>query len=156
MQYLLFASLLVKYVRMYLVPCVKEHNIICSKVILGQFSRNLVNLKRMRLEGDQVLQRKPPKFASCYVTSGNPFLEALALPLGNEVSGLWGPKHQPTLVMQPGPLRFWDIWGVKTYIWSVLNYDCETWTFKQSIIKTLQSFELWCYEELWQYHVWTA
>lgn len=33
----------------YLIPCVKEHNVICSKVILSQISRNFFNLENIRL-----------------------------------------------------------------------------------------------------------
>lgn len=58
----------------YLIPCVKEHNIICSKVILSQISRNFFNLENTRLRWAHAsnailsLQEKSSsqRFTSCW------------------------------------------------------------------------------------------
>lgn len=33
---------------------------------------------------------------------------------------------------------------VKTLVWSVALYGCETWTIKKSDKKKLEAFEMWC------------
>lgn len=40
----------------YLIPCVKDHNIICSKVILSKISRNFFNLKNIKLKDENIVE----------------------------------------------------------------------------------------------------
>ena len=46
---------------------------------------------------------------------------------------------------------------VKCYIWSMALYGAETWTFRASDKKYLESFEMWCWRRMekisWTDHV---
>ena len=46
---------------------------------------------------------------------------------------------------------------VKCYIWSMALYDAETWTFRATDQKRLESFEMWCWRKMekisWTDHV---
>ena len=34
------------------------------------------------------------------------------------------------------------------YVFSVLNYGCESWTWKKAMFKKINSFEMWCYRRM--------
>ena len=38
--------------------------------------------------------------------------------------------------------------AVKTYVWSVLLYGCETWTISNQMEQRLEAFEMWCWRRL--------
>ena len=37
---------------------------------------------------------------------------------------------------------------LRTYIWSIVKYGCETWTICKNLEKRLNSFEMWCYRRM--------
>ena len=45
---------------------------------------------------------------------------------------------------------------LKCYVFSVLNYGCETWTFTKAVKDKIRSFEMWCYRRIlrisWKEH----
>ena len=38
--------------------------------------------------------------------------------------------------------------AVKTYVWSVLLYGCETWTISRQMEQRLEALEMWCWRRL--------
>lgn len=46
---------------------------------------------------------------------------------------------------------------LKTYVWSVLLYGCETWCISDSDRNKLDAFEMWCYRRMqkisWRDHI---
>ena len=37
---------------------------------------------------------------------------------------------------------------LKTYVWSIAMYGCETWTIREAERKRLEAFEMWCYRRM--------
>ncbi|VVC30377.1 Hypothetical protein CINCED_3A009443 [Cinara cedri] len=37
---------------------------------------------------------------------------------------------------------------MKTYVWSIALYECETWTIAIEERRRLESFEMWCYRRM--------
>ena len=37
---------------------------------------------------------------------------------------------------------------LKTYIWTVALYGCETWTLKKNEELKMEAFEMWCYRQI--------
>lgn len=46
---------------------------------------------------------------------------------------------------------------LKTLVWSILLYGCETWCISEKDLKKLEAFEMWCYRRMlrisWQDHI---
>src|SRR6187399_2368521 len=37
---------------------------------------------------------------------------------------------------------------IDCYVFSVLNYGCESWTWNKAMIKKMNAFEMWCYRRM--------
>ena len=37
---------------------------------------------------------------------------------------------------------------LKTYLWSIAMYRCETWTIGEAERKRLEAFKMWCYRRM--------
>lgn len=37
---------------------------------------------------------------------------------------------------------------IKTYVWSVATYGCETWVINDTEKKKLEAFEMWCWRRM--------
>jgi hypothetical protein len=37
---------------------------------------------------------------------------------------------------------------LKTYIWSIMLYGCETWTIAREEMRKIEAFEMWCYRRM--------
>ena len=37
---------------------------------------------------------------------------------------------------------------LNTYVFSVLNYGCESWTWNAAMLKKVDAFEMWCYRRI--------
>ena len=37
---------------------------------------------------------------------------------------------------------------LNTYVFSVLNYGCESWTWNKAMYKKVDAFEMWCYRRI--------
>ena len=37
---------------------------------------------------------------------------------------------------------------IDCYVFSVLNYECESWTWNKAMFKKINAFEMWCYRRM--------
>ena len=79
---------------------------------------------------------------------------------------LWGPTESDTTeatLQQQQQTPYWradiTLWTkvhlVKTMVFPVVMYGCESWTIKKAEHRRIDAFELWCWKRLLRVH-WTA
>ena len=84
------------------------------------------------------------KYLGSWITDDGRCEEEIRTRIGMAKAAFWQNKE----VMR-GNIRFCTkMMILNCYVFCVLNYGCESWTWNKAVCKKLNAFEMWCYRRL--------
>lgn len=91
--------------------------------------------------GQQLEQVKEYKYLGSWITERGDCMTEVKRRIGRAKDNFWEfLRRNLTLNLKKSLLR--------TYIFSVVGYGSETWTYSKAVIEKLKSFEMWCYRRM--------
>uniref|UniRef100_A0A8D8PW97 Craniofacial development protein 2 n=2 Tax=Cacopsylla melanoneura TaxID=428564 RepID=A0A8D8PW97_9HEMI len=118
-------------------------NIKKSKIMRISKSENS-RIARINIDGQSMEEVNKYKYLGAVITKNAKCEEEIKIRIGIAKSAFW--KHRE--MMQRNISRKTKLRLLQTYIFSILTYGCESWTFKNDISKKITAFENWCYRRI--------
>ena len=84
------------------------------------------------------------KYLGSWITENGDCLTEIKRCIGVAKSSFW--KHKELLKHNISMKLKKTILNI--YIFSVVSYGCQSWTFNSAIVKQVNSFEMWCYRRI--------
>ncbi len=111
------------------------------------------NIGNIKAEGTDLEMVKDYKYLGTWVTSDGRCIEEVKRRIGKAKNEFWSCKEflRSDINLQLKKKL------LDTYIFSVISYGSETWTYNKDIKSRIEAFEMWCYRRLlkisWKYKI---
>jgi len=122
-----------------------EINVKKTKVmIMGVEKKTSKTQKSIMLNGMPLEQVKRYKYLGSWITEDVSCVEDIKARIGMAKTAFWQNKE-----LMRGSIRLsTKMKLLNCYVFSVLNYGCETWTWHKSTEGKVNAFEMWCYRKI--------
>ena len=98
----------------------------------------------IKLENTTLEQVSKYKYLGSWITEDARCVEDIRARIGMAKTAFWQNKE----LMKRNISLNTKIRILNCYVFSILNYGCESWTWNQGLCKRIRAFEMWCYRRM--------